>query len=59
MLFESENRINKATLIFGKVMEANHYVSYNSPTPEALELFIPVLLEKGYKFVVVSELIGQ
>jgi peptidoglycan/xylan/chitin deacetylase (PgdA/CDA1 family) len=34
------------------------YIGYNSPTPEALKLFIPVLLEKGYKFVVVSELIG-
>ena len=43
----------------GDIILMHDYVSYNSPTPEALELFIPILLEKGYKFVVVSELIGQ
>ena len=43
----------------GDIILMHDYVSYNSPTPEALELFIPVLIEKGYKFVVVSELIGQ
>ena len=34
------------------------YISYNSPTVEALEIFVPILIEKGYNFVVISELIG-
>jgi peptidoglycan/xylan/chitin deacetylase (PgdA/CDA1 family) len=42
----------------GDIILMHDYIGYNSPTPEALKLFIPVLLEKGYKFVVVSELIG-
>jgi peptidoglycan/xylan/chitin deacetylase (PgdA/CDA1 family) len=42
----------------GDIILMHDYISYNSPTLEALELFIPVLLEKGYSFVVVSELIG-
>ena len=42
----------------GDIILMHDYIAYNSPTPEALELFIPILLEKGYKFVVVSELIG-
>ena len=41
----------------GDVIQMNDFIGYNSPTPEALELFIPVLLERGYKFVTVSELI--
>ena len=35
------------------------YIGKNSPTAEALRGFIPVLLERGYQFVVVSELIGS
>ena len=31
----------------------------NEQEINALEQFIPVLLEKGYKFVVISELIGN
>lgn len=42
----------------GDIILMHDYISYNSPTPEALELFIPELLNMGYKFVVVSELIG-
>lgn len=42
----------------GDIILMHDYIAYNSPTPEALELFIPILLEKGYKFVVISELIG-
>jgi peptidoglycan/xylan/chitin deacetylase (PgdA/CDA1 family) len=42
----------------GDIILMHDYISYNSPTLEALELFIPALLEKGYSFVVVSELIG-
>lgn len=42
----------------GDIILMHDYVSYNSPTPKALELFIPELLKRGYRFVVVSELIG-
>ena len=42
----------------GDIILMHDYVSYNSPTPEALRIFIPKLLSMGYKFVVVSELIG-
>ncbi len=42
----------------GDIILMHDYIGYNSPTPSALKLFIPVLLEKGYRFVVVSELIG-
>ncbi len=42
----------------GDIILMHDFIAYDSPTPEALRLFIPVLLEKGYKFVVVSELIG-
>ncbi len=43
----------------GSIILMHDYISYNSPTPKALELFIPVLLEQGYQFVVVSDLIGS
>ncbi len=43
----------------GSIILMHDYISYNSPTPKALELFIPILLEKGYQFVVVSDLIGS
>ena len=43
----------------GDIILMHDYISHYSPTPEALERFIPILLEKGYKFVVVSELIGN
>ena len=42
----------------GNIILMHDYIGHNSPTPEALRLFIPKLLEKGYRFVVVSELIG-
>ena len=42
----------------GDIILMHDYIGHNSPTPEALRLFIPKLLEKGYRFVVVSELIG-
>ncbi len=42
----------------GDIILMHDYISYDSPTPDALRLFIPNLLNKGYKFVVVSELIG-
>lgn len=42
----------------GDIILMHDYIAHNSPTPEALRLFIPELVKKGYKFVVVSELIG-
>lgn len=42
----------------GDIILMHDYIAHNSPTPDALNLFLPVLLEQGYKFVVVSELIG-
>ncbi len=42
----------------GDIILMHDYIGHNSPTPEALKLFIPKLLDMGYKFVVVSELIG-
>ena len=42
----------------GDIILMHDYIGVNSPTCEALELFIPELLKQGYKFVVVSELIG-
>ncbi len=43
----------------GSIILMHDYISYNSPTAEALELFIPKLLEMQYRFVVVSDLIGS
>ena len=42
----------------GDIILMHDYIGHNSPTVEAINLFIPALLEKGYKFVVISELIG-
>jgi peptidoglycan/xylan/chitin deacetylase (PgdA/CDA1 family) len=42
----------------GDIILMHDYIAHNSPTPEALRLFIPELIQKGYKFVVISELIG-
>jgi len=42
----------------GDIILMHDYVAHNSPTPDALRSFLPKLLEKGYHFVVVSELIG-
>ena len=41
----------------GDIILMHDFISRNSPTPEALELFIPELLRRGYKFVTVSELL--
>ena len=41
----------------GDIILMHDYIGKNSPTAEALELFIPKLLNMGYKFVVVSELL--
>lgn len=42
----------------GDIILMHDYVGHNSPTVEAIKIFIPALLNQGYKFVVVSELIG-
>ena len=42
----------------GDIILMHDYVSGGSPTCEALRIFIPQLLEKGYEFVTVSELIS-
>ena len=52
----SQNVIKKIDA--GSIILMHDYISFNSPTPDALELMIPRLLEMGYQFVVVSELIG-
>ena len=41
----------------GDIILMHDFIGHNSPTPEALEMFIPVLLERGYKFVTVGELL--
>ncbi len=41
----------------GDIILMHDYIGKNSPTAAALRLFIPKLLDMGYKFVVVSELI--
>lgn len=51
----ADHVINKISS--GDIILMHDYIGKNSPTAEALELFIPKLLDMGYKFVVVSELI--
>lgn len=52
----AENVINN--IKSGDIILMHDYIGYNSPTPEALKIFLPVLIEQGYNFVTVSELIG-
>ncbi len=42
----------------GDIILMHDYIGRNSPTSAALELIIPALLEKGYKFVTVSSLVN-
>lgn len=42
----------------GDIILMHDYIGKDSPTPEALRLFLPILIEKGYKFVTISELIA-
>ena len=58
---ESPERIAEyviSNIASGDIILMHDYVAHNSPTVDAIKIFIPALLEKGYKFVVVSELIG-
>lgn len=41
----------------GDIILMHDFIGHNSPTPEALRLVIPELLDRGYKFVTVSELV--
>ena len=43
----------------GDIILMHDYIGKNSPTAEALRLFIPKLLEMGYNFVCVGELIDD
>ena len=43
----------------GSIILMHDYISYHSPTPKALELMLPKLMDDGFQFVVVSELIGS
>ncbi len=43
----------------GSIILMHDFIAHNSPTPKALELFIPLLLEEGYSFTVISDLIGS
>lgn len=43
----------------GEIILMHDYVSGKSNTPAALEIIIPALLERGYEFVTVEQLIGR
>lgn len=43
----------------GDIILMHDYIGRNSPTPEALEIMLPILIEKGFEFVTVSELINS
>ncbi len=43
----------------GDIILMHDYISGKSPTPEALEIIIPKLIERGFEFVTVSELIKE
>lgn len=42
----------------GDIILMHDFISKDSPTPEALRILIPKLLEEGYQFVTVSELLS-
>jgi peptidoglycan/xylan/chitin deacetylase (PgdA/CDA1 family) len=41
----------------GDIILMHDFIGYDSPTPEALRLVIPALLQQGYHFVTVGELV--
>ncbi len=45
------------TVQAGDIILMHDFIGHNSPTPEALRLVIPALLERGYHFVTVGELV--
>lgn len=48
-----------STVKGGDILLFHDYVAGDSPTPEALRMVIPALIEDGYTFVTVSELLGR
>lgn len=42
----------------GAIILFHDYIWGDSPTPEALRILIPFILDKGYEFVTVSDLLG-
>lgn len=45
------------TVQAGDIILMHDFIGHNSPTPEALRAVIPALLERGYRFVTVGELV--
>jgi len=43
----------------GDIILMHDYISGQSPTPKVIETVIPILIERGYEFVTVSELISK
>ncbi len=43
----------------GDIILMHDFIGERSPTPEALRLLIPALMERGYRFVTVGELLGE
>jgi chitin deacetylase len=56
------NQITKTVLNeigAGDIILMHDGIKCNSPTPQALRILIPILLDRGYRFVTVSELLGE
>ena len=45
------------TVQAGDIILMHDFIGYDSPTPEALRRVIPALLDRGYRFVTVGELV--
>lgn len=43
----------------GSIILCHDFIGRDSPTPEALRIFIPALKAKGYSFVTISELLAS
>ncbi len=48
-----------STVKGGDILLFHDFVAGDSPTPEALRMILPTLIEDGYTFVTVSELLGR
>ncbi|MBQ3508253.1 MAG: polysaccharide deacetylase family protein [Clostridia bacterium] len=46
------------TVQAGDIILMHDFIGHSSPTPEALRTVIPALLERGYRFVTVGELVA-
>jgi peptidoglycan/xylan/chitin deacetylase (PgdA/CDA1 family) len=47
------------TVQAGDIILMHDFIGHDSPTPAALRQVIPALLERGYRFVTVGELVGE